>query len=185
MSTRPASASRPSAFSANSASRPRSRSISSAAPGRCTLITTRWPPSRRARCTWPIVPAASGSGSMCSKTSSHGTPSSCSITWTTSASVSGGTLSCRLASSATTSGGTRSGRVERICPSFANVGPSSSRAARSRAARLRPPSSRSRNPCFATTAAMRAVRAVRCPPASSVTVSSTVGETLRVPKYRR
>ena len=38
--------------------------ISSAAPGRWNLTTTRWPPSSRARCTWPIVPAASGCGSV-------------------------------------------------------------------------------------------------------------------------
>ena len=75
---------------------------------------------------------------MCSKTSSHGTPSSCSITCTTSASVSGGTSSCRRASSATTSGGIRSGRVERIWPSLAKVGPSSSSVSRSRAARFAP-----------------------------------------------
>ena len=112
-----------SAFSANSSSRPRSRGSPPRAVGRCTFTTTRSPPSSVARCTWPIVPAASGSGSISSNTSSHGTPSSSSITATTSASVSGGTSSCSRASSSTNSGGSRSGRVERIWPSFANVGP--------------------------------------------------------------
>ena len=161
-------ASRPSAFSAKSANRPRSRSISASAFGRWTLTTTRSPPSRRARCTWPIVPAASGSGSMLSNTSSQGTPSSSSITCTTSASVSGGTRSWRLASSSASSGGIRSGRVESIWPSLQNVGPSSSSAARSRAgagaSSVLEPAFR---PCFATTAAICAARAVSCPPASS------------------
>ena len=67
--------------------------ISSRAPGRCTLTTTRSPLSSVALCTWPIVPAASGSGSIEAKTSSQGTPSSSSITCTTSASVSGATSS--------------------------------------------------------------------------------------------
>ena len=53
-----------------------------------------------------------------------------SMTATTSSSVIGGTSSWSFESSAMNSGGSRSGRVERIWPSFANVGPSSSRAAR-------------------------------------------------------
>ena len=50
------------------------------ASGRCTFTTTFSPFASVARCTWAIVPAASGCGSMWSNTSSHGTPSSCSIT---------------------------------------------------------------------------------------------------------
>ena len=56
----------------------------------------------------------------------------CSMTLTTCSSLSGGTWSCSVASSSMNSGGRRSGRVERICPSFANVGPSSSSALRTR-----------------------------------------------------
>ena len=102
--------------------------ISSCAVGRCTLTTTRSPPSSVATWTWPIVPAARGSGSIEAKTSSHGTPSSCSMTRTTSSSVSGATESWSFASSSASSGEIRSGRVERIWPSFANVGPSCSSA---------------------------------------------------------
>ena len=79
------------AFSANRRSSPRSCLISVSAVGRCTLTTTRSPPASVARCTWAIVPDASGSGSMLANTSSHGTFSSVSITATTSASVSGAT----------------------------------------------------------------------------------------------
>ena len=97
--------------------------------------------------------------STCSNTSSHGTPSSCSITPTTCSSVSGGTLSRSVASSSMNSGGRRSGRVDRICPSLQNVGPSSSSAARTRlACRWRPtaPSESGRpnssfSPCLAKT----------------------------------
>ena len=64
-------------------------------------------------------------------TSSHGTPSSCSMTATTSASVIGGTDDCSERSSSTYSGATRSGRVESICPSLPKVGPSCSNASRS------------------------------------------------------
>lgn len=139
------------------------------ASGRWTLMTTRSPVASPARCTWPIVPAASGDGSIVSKTSSHGTPRSCSMTRTTSDSDSGATRSRSCESSSMNSGGKRSGRVDRICPSFANVGPSSSSAARNRCACRRrasdPPSSpmgrsnSSRTPCFASTAAIVAPRA--------------------------
>ena len=134
--------------------------ISSRAVGRCTFTTTRSPVSRRAACTCAIVPAASGSGSISAKTSSHGTRSSSSMTATTSASGSGWTRSWRDASSSTTSGGRRSGRVESTWPSFAKVGPSSSIAARSRRARSRVDASerRSSSPCFASTRAMRVAR---------------------------
>ena len=110
--------------------------VGARAVGRCTLTTTRSPLSSVARCTWPIVPAASGCGSIDSNTSSQGTPSSCSITETTSASVIGVTRSWSVASSSTNSGGSRSGRVERIWPSFAKVGPSSSSAGAARARSL-------------------------------------------------
>ena len=142
--------------------------ISSRAPGRCTLTTTREPSASVARCTSAMVPAASGFGSIDSKTSSHGTPSSSSMTWTTCCSVSGGTLSCSVASSSMNSGGTRSGRVERICPSLQNVGPSSSSAARRRRARARIGSSpgpglpnSSFSPCLAMTAPIWAARPIR------------------------
>jgi hypothetical protein len=67
------------------------------------------------------------------------------------------------------SGGRRSGRVERICPSLQNVGPSSSSAVRSRlACRRRPtaPSSSgrpnsSRSPCFAKTTPIFVPRVTR------------------------
>ena len=155
-------------FSAKTSSRARSCSICSRASGRCTFTTTGSPVASVARCTWAIVPAASGEGSMWSSTSSHGTPISCSITCTTCSSVSGGTSSCSVASSSMYSGGSRSGRVDRIWPSFANVGPSSSSAARSRLpCRRRPtaPSSSGRpkssfSPCLAKTAAMCPPRAV-------------------------
>ena len=78
-----------------------------------------------------------GTGSRDSNTSSHGTPSSSSITVTTSSWVSGGTLSWSFASSSTNAEGIRSGRVDRICPSLAKVGPSSSSALRNRLARSR------------------------------------------------
>ena len=42
----------------------RSWSITVAAPGRCTFTTTRRPSASVARCTCPMVPAASGRGSM-------------------------------------------------------------------------------------------------------------------------
>src|SRR5262245_51937310 len=68
------------------------------------------------------------------------------------------------------SGGNRSGRVDKIWPSLQNVGPSSSRASRSRLAlRARPavPSSSgrpktSRSPCLAKTVAIFDPRAIRC-----------------------
>lgn len=82
-------ASRSAAFSENRSSKPRSFRISLSAVGRCTFTTTRSPPVSTARCTWAIVPAAIGSDSMLTNTSSHGTFSSFSITATTSASVSG------------------------------------------------------------------------------------------------
>ena len=85
---------------------------------------------------------------------------------------SGGQSSCSDSSSSTQWDGSRSGRVERSCPSFVNVGPSSARSCRNRAAVLRsgggsgassvggasrPSTSRSRvfsryapNPCRAT-----------------------------------
>ena len=162
-------AARFSVFSANSSSRPRSRRISPCAVGRCTLTTTRSPFSSVERCTWPIVPAASGDGSIDSKTSSQGTPSSSSITETTSASVSGGTSSWSLASSATNSGGIRSGRVERIWPSLAKVGPSSSSASRRLAARAwsdSSPPTCSRKPYLAMTVPMRTARPRRWSPTS-------------------
>ncbi len=96
-------------FSANSSSSARSCSMSSRAPGRWTFTTTRSPLASVARCTWAIVPAASGVDSIESNTSSHGTPSSCSITVTTCSSESGGTWSCSEASSSMNSGGSRSG----------------------------------------------------------------------------
>ena len=135
--------------------------MSSAAVGRCTLTTTRSPLSSTARCTWPIVPAASGSGSIVAKTSSQGTPSSSSITITTAFSSSGVTRSCSAASSATASGGIRSGRVERIWPSLAKVGPSSSSASRRRRARSSGGSSSRRDslkPYLPSTVAIRAAR---------------------------
>ena len=130
------------------------------AVGRWTLTTTRSPPVSVARWTSAMVPAAIGSGTIDSNTSSHGTPSSCSITCTTSSCVSGGTLSCSVASSLMNAGGSRSGRVESICPSFAKVGPSSSSAWRKRRARCsvesssprRPRENSSRTPCLASTA---------------------------------
>ena len=68
------------------------------------------------------------------------------------------------------SGGIRSGRVDRICPSLQNVGPSSSRASRIRLAwRSRPivPSASGRpnssfSPCLAKTVAIFEPRAIRC-----------------------
>ena len=176
MSISSRSAGRTAAFSAKSSSRPRSRKISSRAVGRCTFITTRSPSSSRARCTWPMVPAASGSGSMLSKTSSHGTCSSCSITATTSAWVSGGTLSCRWASSSTNSCGSRPGRVDRIWPSLEKVGPSCSSASRSRLARSAVesvwPSARSARPYLPTMRPILSARSRSSPPASSVSSSS-------------
>ena len=65
--------------------------MSSFASGRCTFTTTRSPFASIARWTSAMVPAASGWGSTWSNTSSHGTPSSCSITLTTASSDSGGT----------------------------------------------------------------------------------------------
>ena len=59
----------------------------------------------------------------------------CSITATTSSCVSGGTLSCRCESSTTNSCGSKPGRVDKICPSFENVGPGCSSASRRRLAR--------------------------------------------------
>ena len=158
------------AFSAKTSNSARSCSITSRASGRWILMTTFSPVARDARWTCAIVPAASGWGSTVSNTSSHGTPSSCSITDTTCASVSGGTSSWRVASSSMNSVGRRSGRVERICPSLQNVGPSSSSAVRSRLAwRRRPttPSSSgrpksSRSPCLAKTTPIFVPRATRC-----------------------
>ena len=150
-----------SALLANSSRSPRSRMIATRAPRRCTLTTTFWPVSRVATCTCPIVPAASGSGSIDSNTSSQGTPSSSSITETTSSSLMGVTLSWSVASSSMNSGGSRSGRVERIWPSLAKVGPSSSRARRRLRARSRSgtsPAPRSRRPYLATTRPISAAR---------------------------
>ena len=94
---------------------------------------------------------------MCASASSHGTPSSASSTATTSAWVSGGMSSCSRASSAMNSGGRRSGRVESTWPSFANVGPSSSSASRSRRARSAAGRS-SRRPWRANTRPISAAR---------------------------
>ena len=127
-------------------SRARSFSTTSSASGRWTLTTTGWPSAIRARCTWAIVPAASGSGSIEEKTSSQGTASSRSIIATTSASDIGGTSACSAASSATYSSEIRSGRVERIWPSFPKVGPSLSNASRSRRGPSGSPSRRSTPP---------------------------------------
>jgi hypothetical protein len=133
-------------------------------------MTALAPLASIARCTSAIVPAASGTGSTWSKTSSHGTPSSCSITSTTCCSVRGGTLSWSCASSVMNSGGSRSGRVDRIWPILQKVGPSSSSASRMRLAdRARPtvPSSSGRpkssfSPCLAKTVAILVPRAIRC-----------------------
>ena len=109
-------------------------------------------------------------GSTWSNTSSHGTPSSCSITWTTCSSDSGGTWSWSCASSLDELRRKQVGRVDRICPSLQNVGPSSSSASRRRLAwRARPavPSSSGRpnnsfRPCLAKTVAIFEPRAIRC-----------------------
>ena len=76
------------------------------ASGRCTFTTTRWPSAMRARCTCPIVPAASGSRIDVGRTRPPtGRRARCSITATTSASDIGGTSDCSAASSVTYSGG--------------------------------------------------------------------------------
>src|SRR5438270_5063065 len=73
------------------------------------------------------------------------------------------------------SGGSRSGRVERICPSFAKVGPSSSSAWRRFRARSRIGTSaapRSRKPYLATTRPISAARpSSRSSPATLLTES--------------
>ena len=132
--TRP-NARRLAAFETNISSRRRSCRICRSALGRCTLTTTRSPVGSVARCTWAIVPAASGAGSNDEKTSSSGTPSSRSSTAATCDWGSGATSSWRRASSAAISGEMRSRRVDSSWPSFANVGPSSSSVSRTRRAR--------------------------------------------------
>ena len=120
---------------ANTPSSPRSRVISSRAPGRCTFTTTRSPVASVARCTCAIDPVASGSGSMLSNTSSHGTPQLL-LHHLDDLRLGERRAPGRAASASSSmnSGGTRSGRVERIWPSLQNVGPSSSNASRSRRA---------------------------------------------------
>ena len=190
MSTTWRSPGRSDTFSAKTSSSARSCSICSRASGRCTLMTVFVWSASVARWTCAIVPAASGCSSIVSNTSSHGTPSSCSMTRTTCSSVSGGTLSCSVASSSMNSGGTRSGLVDRICPSFENVGPSSSSDERSRFAwRRRPtaPSSSGRpkssfRPCLPKTVAILAPRAMRC---GSVSVSVAAPAEARPAPARR
>ena len=90
------------------------------------------------------------------------------------------------------SGGRRSGRVERICPSFANVGPSSSSALRTRLAwRRRPvvPSSSGRpnssfSPYFAKTAAIFVPRATSRGSVSSSTAELRMTVTERIADRR-
>ena len=67
--------------------------VGAARCGRCTFTTTRPPSSSTRAVHLADRPGRERLGSMSSKTSSHGTPSSCSITATTSASVSGVTRS--------------------------------------------------------------------------------------------
>ena len=91
------------------------------------------------------------------------------MTSTTSFSDIGGTSLWSVDSSSMYSWGRRSGRVDRIWPSFPNVGPSSSNACRSRRARSRRSSpgpiglSSSRRPCLLITRPMRVARPRRCP----------------------
>ena len=181
-STTSVNALRPAALAASCSSNPRSARISSCAFGRCTLTTTRSPPTRIARCTCAIVPAAIGCGSMLVNTSSHGTRSSRSITATTSRSLSGVTWSWRADSSRTNAGGRRSGRVERIWPNLENVGPSSSSARRNRCARASsldsrssPESNRLLSPYLARTAAIRAARPSSWPSVGSTSPSPPAG----------
>src|SRR6478735_6799959 len=162
----------------------RSWSIVAAAPGRCTFTTTRRPSASVARCTWPMVPAASGCGSIEPNASSHGTPSSCSITATTSPSVIGGTDDCSERSSSTYSGATRSGRVDSICPSFPNVGPSTSNASRSWRGACTSRGRRSARPASPRTTAGPSTRAIsRARPSSRRSSSSVSGSASGAPVF--
>ncbi len=110
--------------------RTRSASIWRVASGRCTLTATVRPFGSVALCTCPIDAAATGIGSNSTNRRSIELPSSSSITRSACSNGNGRTSSCSGRSSAMMSGGTMSGRVDRSCPNFTNVGPSSSSTSR-------------------------------------------------------
>ena len=81
---------------------------------------------------WGLSLLGLGSGSNAPKTSSGIAPSSAAMTDSTLENAKGAARSWSFSSSAARAGGTMSGRVLKICPSFTNVGPSSSSARRAR-----------------------------------------------------
>ena len=109
-----------------------SASIWSPASGRSSLMTTSLPSFQIALCTWAMLAAASGSGSIHWKSSSVRP-----FSWSSSAARTRskgifGQSAWSWANSSASESGMRSRRVERIWPILMNVGPSSSMALRRR-----------------------------------------------------
>ena len=95
-------------------------------PGRCTLMATSSPVSSFARCTCARLAEPSGVGSIWSKISSTGRPYSSSSTCSTVLYGMGSASARSLDSSSQNDCGRISERMDRICPTLTNVGPSAS-----------------------------------------------------------
>ena len=103
-----------------------SSAIVSRTPGRCTLTATSSPVSSVARCTCASEAEPSGVGSIFAKISSTGRRYSFSSVSSTIEYGMGSASARSFASSSQNDCGRISDRIERICPTLTNVGPSAS-----------------------------------------------------------